>query len=199
MDNLSELLKSGIFWTAVAAFAASLSALFAAFYTFLTFRLVRSQAEPNVVVYVRHDESRPTIIQIVIENIGKGLASDIRFESSRPIPAKVWQPAETVEAMKEGPLIEGIAQLGPGDSRKIAWGGYFGLKKALGNEPIYLTFSYKHEGKKLAKHTAILEWQSFTDTDAVGSESTRIVKELEKIRKVTEKIAEAFDSLSASR
>lgn len=52
-------------WTAVAALAASLSALFAALYTWLTFRLVRSQTEPHVVVYVQHDQSRATILALL--------------------------------------------------------------------------------------------------------------------------------------
>jgi len=38
-----------LFWTAVAAVAASLSALMAAIDTWLTYRLVRGQGEPKVV------------------------------------------------------------------------------------------------------------------------------------------------------
>ena len=54
------------FWTIATSLAALLSAAIAAVYTWLTFRLVRSQNEPNVVVYVKHDESRTTILQIFI-------------------------------------------------------------------------------------------------------------------------------------
>ena len=79
-------MTSATFWTAIAALAASLSALLAAIYTWLTFRLVRAQSEPNVVVYVRHDDSRPSVLQIVIENIGRSLATDLSFKASRPIP-----------------------------------------------------------------------------------------------------------------
>jgi hypothetical protein len=46
--------------------------------------------------------------------------------------------------MTEGPLIEGIPSLGPGDSRKIVWGQYYGLKKALGDEQLIVTCEYKH-------------------------------------------------------
>jgi hypothetical protein len=138
-----------IFWTAVAAVSASLSSLFAALYTWLTFRLVRSLNEPNVILYVRHDESRPTILQIVIENIGRGLATDIRFTSSRSIPWHAWNSTTNesgpVQPMAEGPLINGIAALAPGDARKLSWGQYKGLKQALGGEPIIITCTYNTE------------------------------------------------------
>jgi hypothetical protein len=51
-----------LFWTAVAAVAASASALFAAIYTGLTFRLVRAQGEPKVVVYVCGDPDRQSLM-----------------------------------------------------------------------------------------------------------------------------------------
>ena len=50
--TIDELDGSGI------SLAALSSAALAAAYTFLTYRLVRSQTEPHVVVYVHHDESR---------------------------------------------------------------------------------------------------------------------------------------------
>jgi len=122
-----------IFWTAIAAVAASLSALLAAVYTWLTFRLVRSQNEPNVVIYVRHDESKPSILQIVIENVGRSLATDLSFKSSGPIPRKAYGlsegQAQPIQPMTAGPLINGIPSLAPGDSRKIAWGQYYGSKR----------------------------------------------------------------------
>lgn len=81
-------MPNATFWTAIAALSASVSALLAALYTWLTFRLVRAQNEPNVVVYVRHDDSRPSILQIVLENIGRGITADLSFKSSRQLPQK---------------------------------------------------------------------------------------------------------------
>jgi hypothetical protein len=180
-----------IFWTAVAAVSASLSSLFAALYTWLTFRLVRSLNEPNVILYVRHDESRPTILQIVIENIGRGLATDIRFTSSRSIPWHAWNSTTNesgpVQPMAEGPLINGIAALAPGDARKLSWGQYKGLKQALGGEPIIITCTYKHGNRKMPPVVSKLEIASFALTDAVGSEGTRVIRELQRIANATEK------------
>jgi hypothetical protein len=186
-------MSSATFWTAIAALGASLSALFAALYTWLTFRLVRAQSQPNVVLYVRHDESRPSILQIVIENIGRSLATDLVFKASGPIPHQAWGlsegQAKPAQPMTEGPLIDGIPSLGPGDSRKIAWGQYYGLKKALGDEPLIVTCEYKHGRRPMHPVTAVLEVGSFTETDAVGSEAARTIKELERIAKALEQIA----------
>lgn len=187
------MLTSTLFWTVVAAAAASLSALSASVYTWLTFRLVRTQSEPNIVIYVRHDESRRSILQIVIENIGRGLATDLRFTASRTIPNRAWglskDETQPVQPMTEGPLIQGIASLGPGDSRKISWGQYFGLKRALGDEPIRVTCEYWHGRRKMPTVTAVLEVDSFTGTDALESEGARTVKELGRIADATEKLA----------
>ncbi len=180
-------------WTIIASLAALLSAAVAAIYTWLTFRLVRSQNEPNVVVYVKHDESRTTIIQIVIENIGRGIATDITFKSSRSIPAHAWgisiDQAKQAEIMTEGPLINGIPALGPGDSRKLSWGQYGGLMKALGNDPLLLTFQFKDGNRQMPSRSVILECASFAHTDAVDSETVRIIKELKRIADAMEKSA----------
>lgn len=199
-ETILAALKSGTFWTAVAALAASLSALLAAIYTRLTFRLVRSQSEPNIVVYVKHDESRPTMIQIVVENIGRGLATDIRFTPSRPIPIQAWgvsiDQATAAESLTEGPLIDGIPSLGPGDSRKITWGQYGGLIKALGNEELSISYEYKDGARKMPIRTAILECRSFTGTDAVDSEALRVIKQLKRIADALEKTLKNPSSLS---
>jgi hypothetical protein len=180
-------------WTFWAVVAALLSAFFAAWYTWLTYRLVRGQNEPNVVIYVRHDESRRSILQIAIENIGRGLATDIRFKPSRPIPAQAWSVSEKesgpAQPMTEGPFVHGIASLGPGDARTISWGQYWGLKKALGDQPITVTCEYKHGKRQMPAVTAVLDIASFAGTDALESEGARMIKELTRIAESLKQIA----------
>ena len=85
-------------------------------------------------------------------------------------------------------LVEGIPALGPGDTRKITWGQYGGLMKALGNGPIILTYEYKHGKRKISERTAVLECRSFTGTDAVDSEAVRVIKEMKRIADAVEKL-----------
>jgi hypothetical protein len=180
-----------LIWTVVAAVAASLAALSAAVYTFLTYRLVRAQAEPNVVVYVRHDESRPTMIEIVVENIGRGLATDLSFTSSRPLFHKAFgvslDQAKDAVPMAEGPLVEGIPALGPGDGRHITWGQYGGLMKALGNDTISVTCSYRHGRRAMPPVTGKLEIRSFKGTHVTQAEGVRTIEALRDIAKAIER------------
>jgi hypothetical protein len=179
------------FWTAVAAVAAGGSAVMAAFYTFLTFRIVRMQAEPKVIVYVKDDLERRTILTIIIENIGRDIAYDVKFKASKPIPSGAFgmsiDNAKPAKEMQEGPLIEGIPALGPGDRRVITWGQFGGLTKALGDDSIILDYTY-WSGKRLIKGQSKLEVRSYLGTDASQKPIVSIAKSLEEISKYSGRI-----------
>ena len=177
-------------WTAVGALAALISAAFAAGYTYLTYRLVRSQKEPHVIVYVCDDDSRPTILQIVIANIGGGVAFKICFDLSQPISHRVWdletENVPSVSQITEGPLVDGIRSLAPGDSRKIDWGQFPGLFKAIGDSAIAVDCRYEDRTGKLYNESFPLEVRSFKTTNATGSEGQRIIAELRGIKRPLE-------------
>ncbi len=132
-------------------------------------------------------------MQIIIENIGRGLATDVSFEASRPIPNNAFGICEVeikpAEPMDAGPLIDGIPSLGPGDSRKLIWGQYWGLKQALGDQPLTVTCKYKHGKRSMPPFAAVLDVNSFTGTDAVGSEGERTINELKRVADALEQIA----------
>jgi hypothetical protein len=194
MDNWAT------FWAAVAAVAAGLSALFAAIYTRLTYRLVQTQSEPNVIVYVHHDDSRPTILEIVIKNIGNGLAKDIVFQSSRSIPGHAFgvnvAQAKPATDITSGPLIDGIPLLAPGEKRVITWGQFGGLSKALANDYITITCNYSH-GARAMQSVSRLEIRSFEGTSANESEPARIIKQLKRIGDATETLTQALKALAS--
>lgn len=189
-------------WLAVAAIATTASAAVAAVYTWLTARLVRAHTEPNVIMYVRHDESRPTVLQIVIENIGRALASDVTFEPSRPVPAKAWgiekHSGEAITHMTAGPIVTGIPSLGPGSSRRLDWGQFGGLQEALRDGPVEVIIRYKHGNRTMPPVIAKLEVASFEFTSAVGSELHQLGEKLTKIDRALERVASALDR-AASR
>jgi uncharacterized OsmC-like protein len=78
---MSDWLTVGSFWVATAA------ALASCFAVVISYLAMRSQVDPDVIVYVKHDETRRTILCIVIENVGRGVAYDLEFALSTPIPA----------------------------------------------------------------------------------------------------------------
>ena len=54
--------------------------------TIINYLLLRLHRDPEVIVYAVTDHRRPSIINLVIENTGKGLAFDVKFETNRSIP-----------------------------------------------------------------------------------------------------------------
>jgi hypothetical protein len=131
---------------------------------------------------------------IRIANIGRDVASDITFEASRPIPSQAFgmsaEEATSTEVMKDGPLIDGIPTLGPSDTLDITWGQYAGLLKAVGREPIDLTFQYKH-GRRTFRGHSRLEVNSFSGTDASEKPHVQSARSLEKIAKSLDVLAQA--------
>jgi hypothetical protein len=156
-------------------------------YVFQTRRLVCAQTYPNVIVYTDHENDRATIIQIVIKNVGFAVAKEVSFSLSRPIPARAFgfegDSAEPAQPMDSGPLINGIPALGPGSERRIDWGQYGGLKRALGDELVFVTCKFVHGTKILPPTHHILEVESYAGTNASPSEAARVARSLEEIQR----------------
>lgn len=190
---------SGIDWSAwVTAAASILLALLTFVYVRLTKRIIDSQTDPCIFVSVVDDDDRPTVIQLVIKNIGTGIARDINFEVSRPL-FKAWGVSPTdeikVESMQKGPLIDGIPVLGPGEKRRITWGQYGGLKKALGDDPIIVKCRF-HKGKKLMPTIECkLDVKSFAGTAANEKPILTIARQLEKISSNLEHVVTGFKQM----
>ena len=121
----------GVFWISFMLAIITITA------TIINYLFFRSQIDPEVLVYVSPDEKRPSIIILIIENIGRGIAKEIEFTLSKPIPKKAFginfDEAKIPQTMDCGPLINGIPALGPGSKRIITWGQYGGLKKGFGD------------------------------------------------------------------
>jgi hypothetical protein len=183
-------------WSAwITAIATFVLAVLTFTYVRLTGKILSAQSDPCVVLTVVHDEERPTILQLVVRNIGAGLADDIRFEFSRPLPARAFGPTEAdaneASEMESGPLIDGIPALGPGECRKVDWGQYGGLMAALGNERILATCKFKKNGRNMRPVKCPLEVASFVGTAAVESSAAKIASELEKITGLIKKLNSA--------
>ena len=192
--------SSSIDWSAwITAFATLVLAVLTFVYVILTRKILLSQSDPCVVLSVFHDEDRSTILQLIAKNVGTGLAYDVRFELSRPIPARAWglspDKAKKAEEMTDGPLISGIPALGPGESRKIDWGQYGGLKASIGDSKIIATCRFKKNGKEMSPVICPLDVESFSGTVAAESPSSKTAKELEKLSKSIQHLSTGFHKL----
>ena len=202
-QGLVEFLRSiitALDWSdLVTSIATLILAILTFVYVRLTSKILSSQSDPCVVLTVVHDEDRASILQLVAKNVGTGLAHDIRFTFSHPLPARAFglteQNAKKAETMAEGPLINGIPALGPGECRKIDWGQYGGLKAAIGDSKIIATCHFKKNSKEMKPVICPLDVESFSRTVAAESLASRTAKELEKISKSLGHFASGFHKL----
>ena len=129
----------GIFWLSAVLALITVTA------TVVNYLFFRSQIDPDVIVYVTPDIDRPSIILLIIQNIGRSIATDVVFSADREIPEHAFgfENAKKPKEMKSGPLVTGIPALGPGAKRVITWGQYGGLEKGIGGEVINITIRFK--------------------------------------------------------
>jgi len=126
-------------------------ALIATASSIITYAVYRSSSDPEVIVYADTDKSRPSMIILIIENIGKGPAENITFKTSRPLPNKAFsipEPVSMPETMVSGPIVNGIPFLAPNQKLIITWGQYGGLRKYIGEESIIVKSKYKRANSK---------------------------------------------------
>ncbi len=170
--------------------ATAVLAIITFFYWRAVQRQVHAQTSPCVILYASIDQSRLSIIQLVVKNIGTAMAYGVQFKFSAPVPHRAFgldmAKAKTVEPMSRGPLIDGIPTLAPGETRRIDWGQIAGLTKNLG-KPIEAICSFTDGKADMPPTRAVLEVDSYLMTVAVESELARIDHKLEKIARVVER------------
>jgi hypothetical protein len=157
--------------------------------TVINYVLLRAQQDPEVVVFAFPDARRPSIINLIIENIGKGIARDISFELNRPMPWEAFgfAQAEMPKKMTKGPLIYGISFLSPGEKRIMTWGQYHGLTKGLEGNPVDVTARYFSDPRfRLTRQTHVtvstIDIRSFEGTDASDDNwDKKSAEQLEKL------------------
>lgn len=163
----------------------------------------RAHVDPHVVVYAAADPRRPQMILLVIHNTGRGVAYNVKFKLDRPIPRRAYSSAaatqgerRSFEAMKVGPLVTGIAALGPGDKRVVTWGNYNGLIEKLGPEAVRITTTFESRGghpwnPAMHELESYLDVVSFDANDASATLEAQAVEQLKAIAANVDKIARA--------
>ncbi|RTZ48052.1 hypothetical protein EKL30_03560 [Candidimonas sp. SYP-B2681] len=141
----------------------------------VSYHLLRLQRDPELAVYATPDHQRPSIINLVLENIGNGIALDVTFKSNRDIPVRAFgfEDAQEPRTMDSGVLINGIASFLPGEERIIPWGQYGGLKKGLGNGLLDITATY-YSKRPLRIWTA--KHRSVSQIDSYSQKPRRLLK-----------------------
>ncbi|WP_016957449.1 hypothetical protein [Catenovulum agarivorans] len=170
----------------------------------ITYNVYRSSTDPEVIVYADIDLARPSIVNLIIKNIGKGAALDITFNTNKPLPEKAMGIDGNVEMpskMTSGPIVVGVPYLAPNQQLTITWGQYGGLKKYLGSQPIIVTSRYKRS-KSLRGFPAVIESISKLDIQSMGTAESsdhhwggKLVVEMRASRKELAAINESLANL----
>ncbi len=165
-------------------------ALIAVATAIVTYAVFRSATDPTVIVYAQPDLQRQSIVNLIVENIGRGAAHRVSFKPSRPLPTEAFSihiPENMPDQMQSGPIACGIPFLAPGQRLSISWGQYGGLYKYLGNEPIRIdTFCYRTHSKgllsKKLKASSTLDIRMFESSESAEyGYGPNLVKELKTI------------------
>ena len=111
--------------SAVSAVATVVLAVLTGAYVLLTGKVVRSQTDPYVITYMQPVRSGK--VGIAIENVGGGLAQDIRFDRHPHMERDIWDkfinaPRSGGPPMRATAIGTGIPALPPRGKRVVYWG-----------------------------------------------------------------------------
>ncbi|WP_286884976.1 hypothetical protein [Pseudomonas sp. UBA7456] len=154
----------------VAEWISIFMALIAVATAIVTYAVFRSSTDPVVIVYAQPDLQRPSIINLFIENIGRGAAHTITFRTSRPLPHQAFgiQPPEDMpEVMTSGAIVDGVPFLAPGQRISITWGQYGGLTKYIADDAIRVD-TFCNRGRRKGLFAKKLEAASNLDVRMFG-------------------------------
>jgi len=175
--------------------------------TIINYLMLCSQRDPEIIVYALPDSRRPTVIILIVENIGKGHAHDVKFEANCSIPQRafglVLDNAPEPAVMNDGPLIHGIPAFAPGEKRIITWGQFGGLRKGLGDNVLNITAIYKSYPAlrftpKKHKTTSGIDIKSFEGTDASDHNwDKKTTEQLERIATTLAKLTDVIEALKS--
>ena len=113
----------------------------------VTYAVFKSNERPNVIVYIEANPFKESFISLVIQNVGRGRAENIKFTSDRPIPCKAFGIEKLNSPKREfqyGVFQHGIKIFNPGQRLFYDWGQFGGLKEALENKELKITATYEY-------------------------------------------------------
>ncbi len=112
----------------VAAAISAAAALFSARAAQRSAFYAESESRPEVVVYVNRCNTEATVEcwELVIANIGGGMAYDIKFKAPRDCFVRGFVKSQGDDdglmPIEDGPLVDGIPALAPGQKLRLWWG-----------------------------------------------------------------------------
>ncbi|WP_338560695.1 hypothetical protein [Acinetobacter sp. KS-LM10] len=112
----------------------------------VTYTVFKSNERPQIIVYIEANTFKETFISLVVENVGRGRAENIKFTSDRAIPYNSFGLEKLNSPKQEfqhGVFHHGIKIFNPGQRLFYDWGQFGGLTDALENRELKITATYE--------------------------------------------------------
>ena len=94
---------------AITAIATAVLAIITVIYVFMTYRILKAMNKPEITVYLRPHEANVNNVMLSIENVGTGVARELRFTGDLSLGFKTITQFKDIDFPKNG-----IDVLGPG-------------------------------------------------------------------------------------
>lgn len=163
----------------------------------ITYVLFNKQQDAEIIVYIAPSQVNYQCIDLVVENIGNGLARNVSFTTDKPIPKSAFGfeqgGGNDITMFDDGVFINGIAYFFPKEQRRFLWGQYHALNEALEDGKLNITVQYSSKrfgGLCMKKHTttSLLDIATFRYVSA-SNKSIALLKKVESLR---EEIKDSF-------
>ena len=171
---------------AITAIATAVLAIITVIYVFMTYRILKAMNKPEITVYLRPHEANVNNVMLSIENVGTGVARELRFTGDLSLGFKTITQFKDIDFPKNG-----IDVLGPGQKIDHYLGSILENPEALKRAPFEITVTYSdsfanHEEKK----NFHLNSREFIGVGTIGGsplyEIAKTAKEIQKdLRKLT--------------
>lgn len=160
-------------------------------YVVLTWRLVeeqralrRAETEPQVSVYVENSPRAFIIFDLVIANIGRGPAYDVKLS----MIGEDWMIQEREKLSATGPFKHGIAYLAPGQALRFFVGTGPEIYKT-GRHSFSVRAVYRDAMQQQKEEDFVVSFLHFWDWTTVGEDpALRVAKSLEAVAELAKRL-----------
>lgn len=152
---------------------------------FVAYLALARQSKPHILVHYRPNPGVQSIIDLVVENIGTGMAWDVIF--SKPLPARCFG-IEKSDGSGVEVLGDGLPAIAVGQKYVFDGGQYGGLSEKLGTQ-LEIEVSYKYKNplgiSRSRKETCVLSVLHLQNMTTRTSAEQAIVDALKGPNKTT--------------
>ena len=141
-----------------------------------------AQTSPCVVVYLELREGKGHIFDLIIENIGGGLALEVIFDLPEEMKVRGFSlKGGQLEPLTGCPLVDGLAGIAPRQRVSVVWGLGTVLWPRFDGKRFEVTARYRDAAAKRKFKTSSLVSINSVDSQTLGKEA--FLEALEEIKK----------------